>query len=162
MKRILSLFRMVGLDVERMRVALSDVPRYFRTRRQYWNKVSESHAFFPNGKPSPCLGDHKAVSGVGRGAYFYQDLWVARHIFQHVPERHIDVGSRVDGFVAHVAAFREVEAIDIRPLSDDSSCEVQAGGYDGCFAERFGGLLRLSFMLTCARAFWAGPIWRPC
>lgn len=28
----------------------------------------------------------------------------------------MDVGSRVDGFVAHVAAFRKVELLDIRPL----------------------------------------------
>jgi hypothetical protein len=27
----------------------------------------------------------------------------------------MDVGSRVDGFVAHVASFREIEVVDIRP-----------------------------------------------
>jgi len=30
------------------------------------------------------------------------------------PERHLDIGSRTDGFVAHVAVFREIEVIDIR------------------------------------------------
>ncbi|MDB5798483.1 MAG: hypothetical protein JWP36_2385 [Paucimonas sp.] len=29
----------------------------------------------------------------------------------------MDVGSRIDGFVAHVASFREIEVFDIRPLS---------------------------------------------
>ena len=29
---------------------------------------------------------------------------------------HVDVGSRVDGFVAHLAVFREVEVLDIRSL----------------------------------------------
>ncbi|MBL8992576.1 MAG: DUF268 domain-containing protein, partial [Spirochaetia bacterium] len=33
------------------------------------------------------------------------------------PKRHIDVGSRIDGFVAHVAAFRKIEVLDIRPQS---------------------------------------------
>jgi hypothetical protein len=33
------------------------------------------------------------------------------------PTKHVDIGSRVDGFVAHVATFREIEAFDIRPLN---------------------------------------------
>ena len=76
-----------------------------------------------NGKPfrmrfsMPCLGDRYETSGSARGHYFHQDLLVARRIFARAPERHVDVGSRVDGFVAHVAAFREIEVFDIRPLS---------------------------------------------
>ena len=38
-------------------------------------------------------------------AYFHQDFVVARKIFERNPRLHIDVGSRVDGFVAHVATF---------------------------------------------------------
>lgn len=64
----------------------------------------------------PCLGDRYEASGSARGHYFYQDLMVARRIFERQPGRHVDVGSRVDGFVAHVAAFREIEVFDIRPL----------------------------------------------
>ena len=37
-------------------------------------------------------------------------------IYNSKPKRHIDVGSRVDGFVAHVASFREIEVFDVRPL----------------------------------------------
>ena len=29
----------------------------------------------------------------------------------------MDIGSRVDGFVAHVAAFREIEVLDVRPTA---------------------------------------------
>ena len=65
----------------------------------------------------PCLGDRYEASGSTRGHYFYQDLLVARHIYERNPVRHVDVGSRVDGFVAHVAAFRAIEVFDIRPLS---------------------------------------------
>lgn len=75
-----------------------------------------------NGKPfrlkfsMPHLGDRYETSGSARGHYFHQDLLVARRVFERAPERHVDVGSRVDGFVAHVAAFREIEVFDIRPL----------------------------------------------
>jgi len=65
----------------------------------------------------PCLADRYEPSGSARGHYFFQDLLVARRIFERKPVRHVDVGSRVDGFVAHVAAFREIEVFDIRPLS---------------------------------------------
>jgi SAM-dependent methyltransferase len=50
------------------------------------------------------------------GHYFHQDLLIAQKIFQSNPTRHIDIGSRIDGFVAHVAAFRRIEVFDIRPL----------------------------------------------
>lgn len=49
------------------------------------------------------------------GAYFFQDQLVARWIFEAAPVRHVDVGSRLDGFIGNLAVFREVEVIDIRP-----------------------------------------------
>ena len=64
----------------------------------------------------PCLGDRFDQSGTASGHYFFQDFYVARKIFERNPERHVDVGSRVDGFVAHVASFRTIEVFDIRPL----------------------------------------------
>lgn len=63
----------------------------------------------------PCLDDKGRPGGTTSGHYFHQDLLVARRIFARNPERHVDVGSRVDGFVAHVASFRSIEVIDIRP-----------------------------------------------
>lgn len=61
------------------------------------------------------LHDKYAYSGTMRGHYFHQDLLVAKMIFKNSPEKHVDVGSRTDGFVAHVASFREIEVFDIRP-----------------------------------------------
>ncbi len=70
---------------------------------------------FQLGKPFPCLGDRFDKSGTTKGHYFHQDLWAAQKIFVNKPEKHVDVGSRIDGFVAQVAAFREIEVFDIRP-----------------------------------------------
>jgi SAM-dependent methyltransferase len=44
-------------------------------------------------------------------------LLVARRIFEAKPAKHVDIGSRVDGFVAHVASFREIEVLDVRPIT---------------------------------------------
>lgn len=67
----------------------------------------------------PILNDKTANAGSTTDHYFHQDLWAARKIFARNPKSHLDVGSRVDGFVAHVLAFREITVMDIRPLDSE-------------------------------------------
>jgi len=62
------------------------------------------------------LGDYDSSAGVGSGHYFHQDLLVSRFVFEDNPNQHFDFGSRVDGFIAHLASFREVTMLDIRGL----------------------------------------------
>ena len=59
------------------------------------------------------LQDYSDNAGQNKGHYFHQDLLVAKMIYDTKPRRHIDIGSRLDGFVAHVASFREIEVFDI-------------------------------------------------
>lgn len=63
----------------------------------------------------PICSDLRSSAGRASGHCFHQDLLIARRIFQINPLRHIDISSRVDGFVAHVAVFREIEVFDVRP-----------------------------------------------
>jgi len=65
----------------------------------------------------PCLHDWYEEGGATKLEYFWQDLLVARSIFEAKPKKHVDVGSLVGGFVAHVASFREIEVFDVRPIS---------------------------------------------
>lgn len=46
--------------------------------------------------------------------YFAQDIWGAKKILKNNPLIHYDIGSRLDGFIAHLLVFREVNYIDIR------------------------------------------------
>jgi hypothetical protein len=62
----------------------------------------------------PILGEHKTNSGSYDLQYFYQDLLVASYIFKSNPLKHLDIGSRIDGFVANVASYRKIEVFDIR------------------------------------------------
>lgn len=71
---------------------------------------------FSLGPYRPILNERQESAGNMSGHYFHQDLHVARRIFQAAPALHLDIGSRIDGFVAHVAAFRSIEILDIRPL----------------------------------------------
>ncbi len=77
--------------------------------------TSEYSASFPSGHDLRVYRDIGGAAGVMRGHYFHQDLLVAQDIFRRNPRHHIDVGSRIDGFVAHVASFREITVYDIRP-----------------------------------------------
>jgi len=68
---------------------------------------------------SPCLSDRYDEAGSIPLHYFFQDLYVAQQIFKNNPAKHIDIGSRIDGFISHLASFREVEVFDIRDIKDN-------------------------------------------
>ena len=71
---------------------------------------------FEYGKKVKVLDDFYDQAGVASGHYFHQDLYVARAIEKANPAEHYDIGSRVDGFIAHLAVFRDVNVFDIREL----------------------------------------------
>jgi hypothetical protein len=89
---------------------------YFRDLKTLKRQKLSTLTEFPLGKLYPCLDDRFSNSGSTKGHYFHQDLYVARRIYLNNPRLHVDVGSRIDGFVAHVASYRPIEVIDVRPL----------------------------------------------
>jgi SAM-dependent methyltransferase len=105
-----------GLDVFTLRRGLKGTLRMVRDYRQFsmQSRFSEDFSF---GFTHPCPADRFEQGGVASGHYFHQDLLVARRIFESKPVRHIDIGSRVDGFVAHVASFRKIEVLDLRQIT---------------------------------------------
>ena len=109
--------RMLGLDPVRAWQTVSSLPRFVSTW-QAFSRYARSDNPFPVSSLFPVFGEDSDSAGGGRGHYFHQDLLVAHWIHERRPVRHVDVGSRIDGFVAHVASFRQIEVIDIRPLTD--------------------------------------------
>ena len=110
--------RLAGLDPLQA-PQLRNLPRYLRDRREFrrqGGKIDLHHAF---------LADYDAQSGTTGGHYFHQDLIVAQRIHDANPLAHVDVGSRIDGFVAHVASFRPIDIIDIRPLDNNSHPNIR-------------------------------------
>lgn len=91
--------------------------------------LSDKSAFQKAGgiisKTYPIYDDFKEQSGTATGHYFHQDLLVATFINNAKPVRHIDVGSRMDGFVAHVASYREIEVLDVRPLKNTGHDQIK-------------------------------------
>ena len=93
---------------------LRGMPAFLREYREIRRQAVQ--ADFPFGAFYPCLEDRSQESGTATGHYFHQDLLVAGRIFHNNPVRHVDIGSRIDGLVAHVASFRQIEVLDIRNL----------------------------------------------
>lgn len=71
---------------------------------------------FPIKCSYPCLHDKDDSAWVCKWHYFHQDLLVAQEIYKENPQKHVDIASRVDWFITHLATFREVEVLDIRKL----------------------------------------------
>jgi SAM-dependent methyltransferase len=120
MKRLLrntnAMLEGFGIDLRKTGRSLRGLPAYLRGRRTLKRQAASAQSVFPFGAAHPCLGEESDESGLAQGHYFHQDLLVARRIWHDEPTRHVDVGSRIDGFVAHVASFRQIEVFDIRPL----------------------------------------------
>lgn len=102
--------RLVGYDPGELR-HLRHLRRYFREARTFRKQGGVIARYYP------VLRDYQDSSGAASGHYFHQDLLVSQFIHERNPRNHLDVGSRIDGFVAHVASFRTIDVLDIRPLS---------------------------------------------
>jgi hypothetical protein len=109
-RRFLYFLRQLGIDPIRTIQGFVGVPRFLKDLYLYSLQNG-----FRNLKLSPALNDFADQAGVTDGHYFWQDLIVAQWIFKANPNSHLDVGSRLDGFIAHLLIFMEVEVLDIRP-----------------------------------------------
>jgi len=105
--------RVLGIEPSRT-LALRHLPKYIADCRRFQRAGGRIAHYFP------ILEDYTEPAGSARGHYFHQDLLVASYIYQAKPRRHVDIGSRIDGFVAHVASFRQIEVLDVRALRDTS------------------------------------------
>lgn len=93
------------------------IPSYIKDLCEIRKQIKKSAAKFRFGPLCLMLTDKYQNAGISSGHYFHQDLLIANKIFKSNPKKHVDIGSRVDGFIAHVASFREIEVFDIRPMN---------------------------------------------
>ncbi len=99
--------------------SLSFLPTYVRDLRAY-RKMGPRPSFrFHLSDAFPILTDMSGGAGTASGHYFHQDLWAAKKIYERQPKTHFDIGSRIDGFIAHLLVFMPVNVVDIRPLKSE-------------------------------------------
>jgi SAM-dependent methyltransferase len=107
--------RVFGLDPQYVLGNLGALPAFARSLLQF-KRQNTLAAFQPRLRHMyPILNERSQQAGA-TGHYFRQDLWAARKIFQRRPETHLDIGSRIDGFIAHLLVFMPVTLVDLRAL----------------------------------------------
>jgi hypothetical protein len=111
--------RLFGFNYRGFFTFFTELPYYVKTIMQYarLNKGDRFPLKIKNFRP--ILTDRGDKAGIAEGHYFHQDIWAAKKIFQKNPNKHIDIGSRIDGFISHLLSFRTVEVVDIRPITSD-------------------------------------------
>lgn len=119
MGRLKSLSSLLGIEPLKFVHLVKGFPFFLRDYLELKRQAKRAQQSFHFGKFYPCINDRFKKSGVASGHYFHQDLLVASRIFVNNPEKHVDIGSRIDGFVAHVASFRKIYVFDIRPIEDN-------------------------------------------
>ncbi len=100
-----------GFDFRRTLRSIVGIPRFISNLFSFWRGYQGKFELLP------CLHDWHEEGGSTQSEYFWQDLYIAQKICIAKPEKHVDIGSRIDGFVAHVASFRAIEVFDIRPVT---------------------------------------------
>lgn len=106
----------IGLQPQKL-LSLRGLPAYFQDLATY-RRLSRQLPDATNStlQLAPLLSDRYADAGTGRSLYFLQDLLCSSRILSRPAVRHLDIGSRIDGFIAQIAASRPINVLDIRPL----------------------------------------------
>ena len=117
----LSFCRFFGFDPMTMALNMTRAPVFVRQLIEYQRLNTDSSMRAKIRNLYPLLGNYREAAGVPDWHYFHQDLWAARKIFDRRPANHIDIGSRIDGFVSHLLVFMPVSIVDIRPLDGETT-----------------------------------------
>lgn len=119
-KKLIITFRLINFTLLQMGISPKKALIFFKGMPKYISDLIKFRKEFKgNFELLPCLHDWNEEGGNTKGEYFLQDLHVARLIFQTNPSKHLDIGSSVEGFVAHVASFRIIYILDVRPISSE-------------------------------------------
>ncbi len=121
-RRLRQLYHLVsayGINLRQLASAIVSTPRFLSSLRTYRQSAHDDRFGAHLSNLNPILHEFNSEAGVASGHYFFQDIWAARKIYSARPERHLDIGSRIDGFIAHVLIFMPVTLIDIRPLKSN-------------------------------------------
>lgn len=88
----------------------------FEEDKQNYLKQKDSRFAFSEEDCTPWLKEKYQSNGLFGGDYFVQDIWGARKVFLNKPVVHYDIGSSVQGFIAHLMVINQKTVqFDIRP-----------------------------------------------
>ena len=66
---------------------------------------------------NPKLNDFKDTAGdIKKNYEFHADLLTSQRVFENKPNKHLDIGSKIDRLVSQIASYRELDVLDIRGI----------------------------------------------
>jgi len=116
MRRAYIIFRAIFFDPLILVMKFRAIPIFLKNIRNF-NNQNRSRNFIIKWKNIRYYTYERYLNaGSIGGHYFLQDVWAASKIFDSGNKSHVDIGSRIDGFIAHLLPFCSVEYVDIRPM----------------------------------------------
>lgn len=116
LKKIYFFILKLGFDPLKLLYSIKSFIPFFVNYLRF-RKMSKSHSSFNKISINAQLFDLHSDAGDVKTHYFWQDLIVAKKINDLGIKLHNDIGSRIDGFIAHLASSNIIVNIfDIRKL----------------------------------------------
>ena len=128
LNRLLSVLQQFGFNPLICVQSIFGLPRYINNIREFKShakavqspleEITFNHeSSWRFGMIYPILDEFKSTAGSDFGHYYHQDLYIAKQVYCAKPDLHLDVGSRIDGFIAHLLAFGQPTILgDVRPI----------------------------------------------
>lgn len=111
-----SVFLSLWGDPRRLLRRWRGIPAYFRDGIRYMRMNRNTRFPIQWKELFPVLHERYEPAGTANTQYFFQDVWASQWLYKKGCRELVDVGSRVDGFVANCLPFAHVKVVDIRPL----------------------------------------------
>lgn len=115
-RKINTILLTVGINFNRLARTVLGLPKFVSDIVRFDFKHSKRLGL-PVLNWRPIFGEHLMSSGQAKGHYFYMDNIVANWIHVTQCREHIDIGSRLDGFISSICVFKKVTYVDIRENS---------------------------------------------
>ena len=109
LRRVNNIINAFGLNLKKF-YYLKNIFRFFFEIKKFLSKGGKIKNIYP------FLDDYEVNAGNIKNQLFHADLLISQCINKNKPEKHLDIGSRIDGLVAHVASFRNIDVLDIRNI----------------------------------------------
>ena len=122
-KKFIAILNEFGFNPVKLLRSITGLYKYIEDYKKFtiYSKRIRDRKIEIMGFPYPILSDYSKKAGTAKGHYFHQDLYVASKIFEKQPDQHLDIGSRVDGFIAHLLSFKQRVVLgDVRQLEYDN------------------------------------------
>lgn len=116
---IYKVFTTLFFDIRLILNKWRGLPYFFKTLKEYNSLNRDNQEFkIKYNLLHPVLHERFEDAGSARGHYFFQDLWASSFINNNKISEIVDVGSRIDGYIAQLLSSTKVTYVDIRPIKE--------------------------------------------